>query len=37
VSECDGIDGTNPFTGELDELMIFRSALTQQQIQSLGG
>jgi hypothetical protein len=36
VSECDGVDGTHSFTGELDELMIFRSALTQQQIQALG-
>jgi hypothetical protein len=36
VSTCDGIDGTSPFTGELDELMIFRSALTQPQIQALG-
>ena len=36
VSTCDGVDGTQPFTGELDELMIFRSALTQPQIQALG-
>ena len=36
VSTCDGIDGTHPFTGELDNLMIFRSALTQPQIQALG-
>jgi hypothetical protein len=36
VSSCDGIDGTHPFTGELDELMIFRTAFTQQQIQALG-
>jgi hypothetical protein len=35
VSTCDGIDGTNPFTGELDELMIFASALRQPQIQAL--
>ena len=35
VSTCDGIDGTRPFTGELDELMIFRSALSQPQIQAL--
>jgi Concanavalin A-like lectin/glucanases superfamily len=35
VSRCDGIDGTHPFTGELDELMIFRSVLTQPQIQAL--
>ena len=37
VSTCDGVDGTHPFTGELDNLMIFRSALTQPQIQALGG
>jgi hypothetical protein len=37
VSTCDGVDGTSPFTGELDELMIFRSALTQPQIQALRG
>jgi hypothetical protein len=36
VSKCDGLDGTHPFTGELDELMIFRSAFTQPQIQALG-
>ena len=36
VSTCDGVDGTRPFTGELDELMIFRYALTQPQIQALG-
>jgi hypothetical protein len=36
VSKCDGIDGTHPFIGELDELMIFRTAFTQQQIQALG-
>jgi hypothetical protein len=36
VSTYDGIDGTQPFTGELAELMIFRSALTQPQIQALG-
>jgi hypothetical protein len=35
VSTCDGIDGTNPFTGELDELMTFASALRQPQIQAL--
>jgi len=27
----------HPFTGELAELTIFRSALTKQQNQSLGG
>ena len=36
VSECDGVDGTNSLNGELAELMIFRSALTQPQIQALG-
>jgi hypothetical protein len=36
VSKCDGIDGTHPFIGELDELMIFRTAFTQPQIQALG-
>src|SRR5262249_40013945 len=36
VSKCDGVDGTRPFTGELDELKIFRTALTQPQIQALG-
>jgi hypothetical protein len=35
VSKCDGIDGTHPFIGKLDELMIFRTAFTQQQIQAL--
>jgi hypothetical protein len=36
VSTCDGVDGTQAFTGDLAELMIFRSALTQPQIQALG-
>ena len=36
VSTCDGIDGTNALVGELDELMIFRVALTQPQLQTLG-
>ncbi len=36
VSTCDGVDGTQPLTGKLAELMIFRSALTQPQIQALG-
>jgi hypothetical protein len=35
VSKCDGVDGTQPFIGKLDELMIFRTAFTQQQIQAL--
>jgi hypothetical protein len=37
VSKCDGIDGTHAFIGELDALMIFRTAFTQRQIQALGG
>jgi hypothetical protein len=36
VSTCDGVDGTNALVGQLDELMIFRVALTQSQIQTLG-
>ena len=36
VSTCDGIDGTTALVGQLDELMIFRVALTQSQIQTLG-
>ncbi len=35
VSTCDGVDGTTALVGELDELMIFQTALTQPQIQSL--
>lgn len=35
ASVCDGVDGTVSFTGELDELMIFKQALTQAQIQAL--
>jgi Concanavalin A-like lectin/glucanases superfamily len=35
VSSCDGVDGTVALTGELDELMLFRVALTQSQIQAL--
>jgi hypothetical protein len=35
ASKCDGIDGTHPFTGRLDELKIFRTAFTQQQLQAL--
>jgi len=34
---CVGVDGTNPYLGELDELMTFDQALTQQQINSLIG
>jgi sialidase-1 len=36
VSTCDGVDGTTALVGQLDELMIFRVALTQSQIQTLG-
>jgi hypothetical protein len=36
VSRCTGVDGTQNFIGELDELMIFKTAFTQQQIQALG-
>jgi hypothetical protein len=36
VSSCDGIDGTNAFVGQLDELMIFHVALNQSKIQALG-
>lgn len=36
VSTCDGVDGTIALVGQLDELMIFRVALTQSQIQTLG-
>jgi len=36
VSTCDGVDGTGALVGQLDELMIFRDALTQSQIQALG-
>jgi sialidase-1 len=36
VSTCDGVDGTGALVGQLDELMIFRVALTQSQIQALG-
>jgi hypothetical protein len=35
MSACTGIDGTNPFNGDLDELMTFNTALTQQQILDL--
>jgi Concanavalin A-like lectin/glucanases superfamily len=36
VSTCDGVDGTIALVGQLGELMIFRVALTQSQIQTLG-
>jgi hypothetical protein len=32
---CVGVAGIHPFIGELDELMIFKTAFTQQQIQAL--
>jgi hypothetical protein len=35
VSTCDGVDGTHAFTGELDDLQIWASALRQPQIQAL--
>jgi|GEM_PF-5161854 len=35
VDPCVGVDGTYPFTGQLDELRIYRSGLTQAQIQAL--
>jgi hypothetical protein len=35
MSICVGIDTTQPLTGQLDELMIFTSALSQAQIQDV--
>ena len=35
MSACTGIDGTNPYDGDLDELMIFDKALSQAQIDAL--
>jgi hypothetical protein len=35
MSACTGIDGTNPYDGDLDELMIFDQALSQQQINAV--
>jgi hypothetical protein len=35
MSACTGIDGTNPYDGDLDELMTFNTALSQQQINAL--
>jgi hypothetical protein len=35
ASVCDGIDGTRSLRGKLDELMIFKRALTKTQIQAL--
>jgi hypothetical protein len=37
MSACTGIDGTNPYDGDLDELMIFDQALSLQQINALIG
>jgi hypothetical protein len=37
MSACTGVDGTMPFNGELDELMIFEHALTQAEIQAVIG
>jgi hypothetical protein len=35
MSRCTGIDGTNPFAGDFDELMTFNAALSQQQINAV--
>jgi hypothetical protein len=35
MSACVNVDGTRPFTGQLDEQMIFRQALSQEQIQAV--
>jgi hypothetical protein len=35
MSACVNVDGTWPFTGQLDEQMIFRRALSQEQIQAV--
>ena len=35
MSACTFVDGTNPYDGDLDELMIFNKALSQQQINDL--
>jgi hypothetical protein len=37
MSICVGVDGTKPFNGGLDELMIFERALTERKIQALIG
>jgi hypothetical protein len=37
MSACTGIDGTNPYDGDLDELMMFDQALSLQQINALIG
>jgi hypothetical protein len=35
MSRCTGVDGTNPYDGDLDELMTFDTALTQAQINAM--
>jgi Concanavalin A-like lectin/glucanases superfamily len=35
MSACTGVDGTNPYDGDLDELMIFDQALSQPQINAV--
>jgi hypothetical protein len=35
MSACTFVDGTNPYDGDLDELMIFNTALSPQQINAL--
>ena len=35
MDPCVGVDGTNPYEGDLDELMIFDQALTPQQIAAV--
>ena len=35
MSACTGIDGTNPYDGDLDELMMFNTALSQQQLNAV--
>ena len=35
MSACTGVDGTNPYDGDLDEFMMFNTALSQQQINAL--
>ena len=35
MDPCVGVDGTNPYEGDLDELMIFDQALSQQQINAV--
>jgi hypothetical protein len=35
MSACTFVDGTNPYDGDLDELMIFDTALSPEQINAL--